>query len=116
MKNINKAFGDSFPAVETIYSIYGKVANVSQEVDNTLRRCAEMTVLEILELIVVASHQTGKVKRETLRLASNKVSIIKVFIDLAVQTSSLKKAIGEDILKDINHIEKLVTDWTNSLT
>lgn len=114
-KDILATFSKGFPLLGKIYELYQKTPELSPDENNTLRRSVEMTVLEILELIVVASRQGKEAKENTLKQVVIKLGVIKVFIDLARQTGVVKEVVSKETLGAVNYIEKMVEGWVKAL-
>jgi len=114
-KDILDTFTDSFPLLEKVYNVYEKSPNISKDQENTLRRSVEMTTLEVLELIVVASRQSFEAKRDTFRHAATKVDTLKVFIDLAGQTDLIKDKEAEELQEAVNNVGKMVGGWLKGM-
>ena len=110
-KDILDTFSDSFPLLEKVYQVYEKTPQISEDQENTLRRSIEMTTLETLELIVVASRQSIDARIETLRHANNKLDTLKVFVDLATQTDLIDKKIAESMSESIQNVGKMIGGW-----
>ena len=114
-KDILDTFTDSFPLLEKVYEVYEKSPNISEDQENTLRRSIEMTTLEVLELIVVASRQTFNAKQETLRQAGNKLDTLKVFIDLASQTGLIDDKNAKDLQSSVQNVGMMIGGWRKKL-
>lgn len=115
-KDILDTFTESFPLLEAMYDTYDLTPLVSTDQENTLRRSVEITTLEMLELVVVASRQSFQEKKVTLRQCANKVDTLKVFVDLGVQTGTIPEEAGKDLLKSINAVGEMVGVWMSKVT
>lgn len=114
-KDILDTFTESFPLLEKIYSVYDDSKSISKNEENTLRRSVEVTTLEVLELIVVASRQNCESKRLTLKQAQNKLDTLKVYIDLAAQTGVMDENNYVDLESSINKVINMINGWVNKL-
>lgn len=115
-KDILETFTDGFPLLQKVYEVYEKSPSISTDQENTLRRSVEMTTLEILELIVIASRQGRSTKGETLRQALNKLDTLKVFIDLAAQTGLIDEKQTGELVAAISNVGKMLGGWLKGLT
>lgn len=115
-KDILETFNEGFPLLEKVYDIYEKSPSISKDQENTLRRSVEMTTLEILELIVIASRQGYEGKKETLRHAGTKVDTLKVFIDLAGQTGLIKDKEAQDLQDAVTNVGKMIGGWLKKMS
>ena len=106
-KDILDTFTESFPLLDKVYDVYTKSPSISSDQENTLRRSVEITTLEILELIVVASRQSYQAKRETLKQASDKLDTLKVFVDLAAQTGLISDKDADDLSASVENVGKI---------
>lgn len=114
-RDILDTFNQGFPLLATIFQIYEKSPEVSADPENTLRRSVEMTTLEVLETIVVATRQRRESKITSLEQAITKLDTLKVFIDLAQQTGVLKGARGLSIMTEIGDAAKMINGWIKAL-
>lgn len=114
-KDILDTFTDSFPLLQKVYNVYEKSPSISKDQENTLRRSVEMTTLEVLELIVVASRQGFEAKKDTLRHAGTKIDTLKVFIDLAGQTGLIKDKEAQELQEAVNNVGKMVGGWLKGM-
>jgi len=110
-KDILDTFTDSFPLLEKVYQVYEQTPQISEDQENTLRRSIEMTTLETLELIVIASRQLIDARIETLRQANNKLDTLKVFVDLATQTDLIDEKIAKSMSESIQNVGKMIGGW-----
>ena len=110
-KDILDTFSDSFPLLEKVYDVYGQSPKISEDQENTLRRSVEMTTLETLELIVIASRQSIAARIDTLRQASNKLDTVKVFVDLAAQTDLIDESAAKEMETSIQNVGKMIGGW-----
>lgn len=115
-KDILETFTDGFPLLQKVYEVYEKSPDISSDQENTLRRSVEMTTLEVLELIVVASRQYKEAKLETLRQAGNKLDTLKVFIDLASQTGLINDKKTTELQQAIASVGKMIGGWRKNLS
>lgn len=114
-KDILETFTDGFPLLQKVYEVYEQSPSISTDQENTLRRSVEMTTLEVLELIVVASRQYKEAKVDTLRQAGNKLDTLKVFIDLASQTGLIDDKKTGDLQNAIANVGKMIGGWKKNL-
>lgn len=114
-KDILETFTDGFPLLQKVYEVYEKSPTISSDQENTLRRSVEMTTLEVLELIVIASRQYKEAKGETLRQAANKLDTLKVFIDLASQTGLIDEKKTTELQQAIASVGKMIGGWRKNL-
>lgn len=110
-KDILDTFTDSFPLLEKVYEVYEKTPRISEDQENTLRKSIEMTTLETLELIVVASRQSVLARIDTLRHASNKLDTLKVFVDLATQTDLIDDKTSKEMSASIQNVGQMIGGW-----
>ncbi len=114
-KDILDTFTESFPLLEKIYEVYDKTPEISTDQENTLRRSIEMTTLELLELIVVASRQGYQAKKETLKQCAHKLDTLKVFVDLGIQTGTIPEKQGEGIQESVQQVGKMIGGWIKKI-
>ncbi len=114
-KDILDTFTESFPLLQKVYEVYEQSPAVSQDQENTLRRSVEMTTLEILELIVIASRQSYEAKKDTLRQALNKLDTLKVFVDLAAQTGVMSDKDADTLSESVQNVGKMIGGWVKKV-
>lgn len=114
-RGILETFNSSFPLLQKVYAVYEATPEISKDQENTLRRSVEMTTLEILELIVVATRQTGSLKKDSLKHVLTKIDTIKVFIDLGKQTGIMDQTAAQNILDELNKIGRMIEGWNNKI-
>lgn len=114
-KDILETFSSGFPLLQKVYEVYEKSPTISKDDENTLRRAIEMTTLEALECIVVASRQAKDNKRETLEQATRKLDTLKVFVDLSQKIGQISKPNAKKLTDSINVIAKMVKGWIKNI-
>jgi hypothetical protein len=81
----------------------------------TLGQKIENTILETLELVLMASYTTNNYKIEILRKANNKIDFLKYLIRLAHETNSIKIKSYVIIEEKILEIGKNIGGWRRSI-
>jgi hypothetical protein len=114
-KDILDSFTESFPLLEKVYEVYNNSPVISEDQENTLRRSIEVTTLEMLELIVIASRQSVENKKDTLRQARTKLDTLKVFIDLAGQSGYVNESDVQAMLDSVENVSKMIGGWRKQL-
>lgn len=114
-KDILDTFTESFPLLDRLYDVYDKTDAISNDQEATLRKSVEENTLEVLELVVIASRQSVAQKKETLRQANTKLDMIKVFVDLGMQTGKIKAAEAQALSESINGVGKMIGGWIKRL-
>lgn len=113
-KDILENFSEKFPILNRVYGLYQQMAEISRNEENTLRKSAEITVLEILELIVIATRQAKNEKVLTLRQATRKLDTLKVFTDMAKEYRSIPEARYSQIQEVLQSTGKMLGGWLKS--
>ncbi|HDQ23053.1 MAG TPA: four helix bundle protein [Candidatus Uhrbacteria bacterium] len=114
-KDIFENFSEKFPILNKTYDLYKDTSEISKNEENTLRKSSEITVLEILELIVIATRQGREEKRQTLKQALRKLDTLKVFIDMAGQLKLLNEKNQSQIKESVDSVGKMLGGWMKAL-
>ena len=114
-KDIFENFSEKFPILNKTYDLYKDTSEISKSEENTLRKSSEITVLEILELIVIATRQGREEKRQTLKQALRKLDTLKVFIDMAGQLKLLNEKNQSQIKESVDSVGKMLGGWMKAL-
>lgn len=114
-KDILEQFSEKFPVFDRTYSLYQQLDETGASPEDTLRKSSEITTLEFLELIVVASRQSKEAKRATLRQALTKLDTLKVFIDLARHTNGTDATVCDKISESLQNLSKMIGGWARNL-
>lgn len=110
-KDILDNFSEKFPILERSYGLYQQCADMAKSEDNTLRKSSEITVLEILELIVIATRQSKTDKFGTLKQAMRKLDTLKVFADMAKDVKQLSDNKYGEIHESLDSLGKMLGGW-----
>jgi hypothetical protein len=113
-KDILENFSEKFPILSCFHTAYQQVGEISKNEDNTLRKSAEITVLEILELIVIATRQGKAEKFQTLKQAMRKLDTLKVFADMASDIKLLATNKYNDLQLTLQTGGKMLGGWLKS--
>ncbi|MBD3360127.1 MAG: hypothetical protein GF365_05495 [Candidatus Buchananbacteria bacterium] len=113
-KDILDNFSEKFPLLDRLYELYKQTSEVSKNDENTLRKSAEITTLEILELVVIATRQAKAEKSQTLRQAVRKLDTLKVFVDMAKGLQTMKEEKYEQIQESLSSVGKMLGGWLKS--
>ena len=113
-KDILDNFSEKFPILNRLYELYQQIADLSKNEEHTLRKSAEITILEILELIVIASRQRKPDKFQTLLQAVRKLDTLKVFADMAKELKTVKEDKYEQIQESLSSVGKMLGGWLKS--
>lgn len=104
-------FSEKFPILERSYGLYQQCADMAKNEENTLRKSSEITVLEILELIVLATRQGKTEKFNTLKTAMRKLDTLKVFADMAKKVKQLSESKYNEIHESLDGLGKMLGGW-----
>jgi len=115
MKDILETFTEKFPILEQAYELYGSASQISKDQENTLRKSTEITILEILELIVLASRQGRDAKRLSLITAGGKVDTLKVFADMAKDLKLIAADKADELIANYNGLGRMLGGWIKAL-
>lgn len=110
-KDILDNFSEKFPILGCFHQAYQQMADISKNEENTLRKSSEITVLEILELIVIATRQGRGEKFITLKQAMRKLDTLKVFADMAKDIKLLTENKYQELLETLQHGGKMLGGW-----
>ena len=113
-RDILDNFSEKFPLLDRLYELYKQTAEVSKNEENTLRKSAEITTLEILELVVIAARQSKTEKSQTLRQAVRKLDTLKVFVDMAKGLQTIKEDKYNQIQESLASVGKMIGGWLKS--
>lgn len=116
-KTIFDSFSEKFPILQRCYETYKLLDCLAKNnPDDTLRKSAEITLLEIIELVVIATRLDRSEKKSTLSQAERKIDILKVFIDMAKENGRL---IGSQNIIPLNEkveeISKMIGGWLKAV-
>lgn len=114
-KDILETFSDKFPVFDKAYALYSQIEASGGAPEDTLRKSSEITILEFIELIVLASRQSKEAKRTTLRQALMKLDTLKVFIGLAKQMQGMTDESSSKISEELQNLSKMIGGWARSL-
>ncbi|OGY42809.1 MAG: hypothetical protein A2Y67_03740 [Candidatus Buchananbacteria bacterium RBG_13_39_9] len=114
-KDILENFSEKFPILERSYQLYQKIGEIAKNEDNTLRKSSEITVLEILELIVIATRQGKNDKFQTLRQAVRKIDTLKVFADMAKEVKQISDSKYGEIRENLDNLGKMLGGWLKAI-
>lgn len=113
-KDILDNFSEKFPILTKLYELYQQMPEISKQEENTLRKSSEITILEILELIVIATRQSKEEKTQTLRQAGRKLDTLKVFTAMARDLKSIKEDKYNQIQESLQSIGRMIGGWLKS--
>ena len=113
-KDILENFSEKFPILGCFHTAYQQVAEISKNEDNTLRKSAEITIFEILELIVIATRQGKAEKFQTLKQAMRKLDTLRVFADMASDIKLLASNKYDDLQITLQTGGKMLGGWLKS--
>ena len=116
MKDILENFSEKFPILNKTYELYQSASEISSSEENTLRKSAEITILEILELIVIATRQAKVDKKQTLKQAMRKLDTMKVFADMAAQLELVNETKYNQIHEGLNSVGAMLGGWLKSVS
>ncbi len=107
-------FSEKFPLLNRIYDLYQQMPDISKSEENTLRKSSEITILEILELVVIATRQRNEEKLQTLRQANRKLDTLKVFADMAKESKTIKEDKYSEIQESCQSVGRMIGGWLKS--
>jgi len=113
-KDILENFSENFPLLNRIYDLYQQMPDISKSEENTLRKSSEITILEILELVVIATRQSKEEKIQTLRQAARKLDTLKVFTDMAKESKTIKDDKYGQIQESLQSVGRMIGGWLKS--
>lgn len=114
-KDILDTFSDKFPVFQKTYELYETVGDFSGKEGDTLRKSSEITTLEVLELVVVASRQSKTNKVDTLRQASLKLDTLKVFADLAKDMKVIPQKKYDEMQENLSSLGRMIGGWMKAV-
>lgn len=114
-KDILESFSEKFPVFEKAYNLYHAFAGLGMDREDTLKKSSEITLLEVIELIVLASRQAKDAKRGTLRQALIKLDTLKVFMDLAGKLQGISADESSKLSQDLQVLSKMIGGWARNL-
>lgn len=114
-KDILDTFSDKFPVFQKTYELYEAVGDFSSKEGDTLRKSSEITTLEVLELVVVASRQSKENKVDTLRQASLKLDTLKVFADLAKDMKAVSQKSYDEMQENLQSLGRMIGGWIKAV-
>ena len=107
-------FSAKFPLLNRLYDLYQKMPDLAKNEENTLRKSSEITILEILELVVIATRQGKTEKAQTLRQAIRKLDTLRVFTDMAKELKNLSANKYQDMEETLQSVGKMLGGWLKS--
>ena len=114
-KDILENFSEKFPILDKTYTLYKEASEISKNEENTLRKSTEITILEILELIVIATRQGREQKKQTLIQALRKLDTLKVFTDMAKEIKNISESKYNQIHEILNSVGQMLGGWLKSV-
>jgi len=114
-KDILENFSEKFPILNKTYDLYKEAGEISKNEENTLRKSSEITILEILELIVIASRQGREQKKQTLIQALRKLDTLKVFADMAKDLKNLSETKYNEIHEGLQSVGQMLGGWLKAV-
>ena len=114
-KDILENFSEKFPILNKTYDLYKEAGEISKNEENTLRKSSEITILEILELIVIASRQGREQKKQTLIQALRKLDTFFVFADMAKDLKNLSETKYNEIHEGLQSVGQMLGGWLKAV-
>jgi len=114
-KSIFENFSEKFPLLNRFYSLYQQIAELAKNEDNTIRKSSEITVLEILELIVVATRQAKSEKFQTLKQVMRKIETLKVFANMAKEIKLISENKYGELNEALEAVSKMIGGWLKAI-
>lgn len=114
-KNIFENFSEKFPLLQKSYELYRQTGELAKSEENTLRKSSEITVLEVLELIVIATRQGKTDKFQTLKQIMRKLETLKVFTDMAKDVKQISENKYKEINEAVENVSKMVGGWLKAI-
>jgi hypothetical protein len=114
-KDILENFSEKFPLLNKTYDLYKEAGEISKNEENTLRKSSEITILEILELIVIATRQGKDQKKQTLIQALRKLDTLKVFADMAKDLKNVSESKYKEIHEALNSVGQMLGGWLKAV-
>jgi len=110
-KNVMEHFSEKFPLLQRLYDLYQATEHFSKSEDNTLRKSSEITILEIIELVVIATRQEKHEKLSTFRQIKRKVDALEVFMNMSVEVGSMATKPAQEFKEIIDSVNKMIGGW-----
>ena len=114
-KTIFENFSEKFPLLQKSYGLYSQVSDLAKNEENTLRKSSEITVLEVLELIVIATRQGKNDKFQTLKQVMRKLDTLKVFTDMAKEVKQISDNKYKEINEALENVSKMIGGWIKAV-
>jgi hypothetical protein len=114
-KTILENFSEKFPLLQKFYGLYHLIADMAKNEENTLRKSSEITVLEILEMIVISTRQSKAEKFQTLKQIMRKLDTLKVFADMAKDVKQISDSKYAEISQSLEGVSKMIGGWTKAI-
>ena len=83
--------------------------------ENTLRKSSEITVLEILEMIVIATRQGKTDKFQTLKQIMRKLDTLKVFANMAKDVKQISDNKYGELNESLESVSKMIGGWIKAV-
>jgi len=113
-KDILDNFSEKFPLLNKLYDLYEQMPQIAKNEENTLRKSSEITVLEIIELVVIAARQPKTDKSQTLIQAIRKLDTLKVFTDMAKELKVLNDSKYSEFQESLQSVGAMIGGWLKS--
>ncbi len=114
-KSIFENFSEKFPLLQKFYALYNQVSDLAKSEENTLRKSSEITVLEILEMIVIATRQGKTDKFQTLKQIMRKLDTLKVFTDMAKDVKQISDSKYKELNQALEDVSKMIGGWIKAI-
>ncbi|MCX6744367.1 MAG: four helix bundle protein [Candidatus Parcubacteria bacterium] len=114
-KTIFENFSEKFPLLQKFYGLYHLVSDLAKNEENTLRKSSEITVLEILEMIVISTRQSKIDKFQTLKQIMRKLDTLKVFADMAKDVKQISESKYSELTLSLEGVSKMIGGWTKAI-
>ncbi|MCX6743277.1 MAG: four helix bundle protein [Candidatus Parcubacteria bacterium] len=115
VKSIFENFSEKFPLLQKFYALYRQVSDLAKNEENTLRKSSEITVLEILEMIVIATRQGKTDKFQTLKQIMRKLDTLKVFTDMAKDVKQISDSKYGELNQSLEDVSKMIGGWLKAI-
>lgn len=112
--DILENFSEKFPLLARLYELYSHLPSLAPNEENTLRKTSELTLMEIIELVVIASRQYKNQKKDTLVNATYKLDQLRVLTELAKETKAIDANKFNEIQEVIDAVGKMIGGWLKS--
>ena len=110
-KDIFGNFSEKFPLLQRFYELYQQLTGLAKDAENTIRKSSEITVLEIIELIVIATKQNKESKKQTLIQIMRKLDTLKVFAHMAKDVKQINDSKYNEIDGALQNVGKMFGGW-----